>query len=127
MKKLIFLAISSVMLFANNLEPLYRTTNYLQNKGVDVDRYNKIIEQCYYEHKTEIDYFLPQLLTAYANGNVDYSAAVGFAKIQEKCLKSQKNRYFMNSLNNKLPSDYDLQMLLKHFNFYMTYIISQSY
>lgn len=127
MKKLIFLAISSVMLFANNLEPLYRTTNYLQNKGVDVNRYNKIIEQCYYEHKTEIDYFLPQLLTAYANGNVDYSALVEFAKIQEKCLKSQKNRHFMNSLNNKLPSDYDLGMFLKHFNFYMTYIVSQSY
>lgn len=127
MKRLILLAIFGTILFANNLEPLYRTTNYLQSKGVDVDRYNKIIEQCYYEHKTEIDYFIPQLLTSYANGNVDYSAAVGFATIQEKCLKSQKNRHFMDSLNHKIRSDYDLGMLLKHFNFYMTYIVSQSY
>lgn len=127
MKKLIFLAISSVILFANNLEPLYRTTNYLQNKGVDVDRYNKIIEQCYYEHKEEIDYFIPQSLMAFANGNMDYSAMAGFAEIQLKCLKSDKNKHFIDSLNHKLSGDYDLKMLLKHFNFYMTYIVSQSY
>lgn len=127
MKKLIFLAIFSVMLFANNLEPLYRTTNYLQNKGVDVDRYNKIIEQCYYEHKEKIDYLLPQFLMAYANGNMDYNAMVRFAEIQMKCIKSEKNRHFTDSLNRKLSSDYDLKMLLKHFNFYMAYIFSQSY
>lgn len=116
------------MLFASNLEPLYRTTNYLQNKGVDIDRYNKIIEQCYYDNKAEIDYLLPQfIIEYYANGNVDYIAAVGFATIQEKCIKSQKNRHFMNSVSRKLPSDYDLGMFLKHFNFYMTYIVSQSY
>lgn len=127
MKKLLFLALFSAMLFASNLEPLHRTTNYLQNKGVDVDRYNKIIKQCYYEHKEEIDYFIPQSLMAFANGNMNYSAMVGFAGIQLSCLKSEKNRHFMNSLNHKLPNDYDLGMFLKHFNFYMTYIVSQSY
>lgn len=127
MKKLIFLVISSVMLFANNLEPLYRTTNYLQNKGIDVDRYNKIIERCYYEHKEEIDYFLPQMLIELANGNIDFSAMVGFAGIQFRCLKSEKNKHFMDSISRKLRSDYDLKILLKHYNFYITYIVTQSY
>lgn len=129
MKKLIFLAIFSAMLFANNLEPLYRTTNYLQNKGVDVDKYNKIIKQCYYEHKEEIDYFIPQFLISYINGNIDYSAMVGFAGIQLMCLKSDKNRHFIDSLNHKLRSDYDLEMFVKHFILYIAYtvFVNQSY